>query len=225
VAVSQESIVVNDWGNLAITERRRTTGAGTKSRFTIDIRANPLAIRVDPEALGRDVADAIAEAVTTGILAITATVSASTMLARRYAGNAWDRGEAWANERYKGGRTKGTRPGSESSNRLFNDSGRLARSVFARANPTEEGYTINVAANRLDRDSFGRGFEQMLVRLRELVPVLRDPAKLREDPDVRAALKRTGANLARRAGTGAFRAVAETVRTAQDAAELADTEE
>lgn len=225
MAVTQDSIVINDWKNLAITERRRTTSAGTKSRFTIDIRANPLSIRVDPEALGRDVADAIAEAVRTGIEGIAATVSASTALARKYARNAWDRGEGWARDRYAGGRTKATAPGSASGERLFNDSGRLARSVFARANATEEGYTINVAANRLDRDSFGRGFEQMLVRLRELVPVLRDPSKLKEDPDVRAALKRTGANLARRAGVGGFRAVAETLRTVQNAADVADTDE
>jgi hypothetical protein len=224
MAVTQESIVINDWGSLAVTERKRTTSAGTKSRFTIDFRANPLAIRVDPEVLGREVANAIAAAVTSGIQSITATATASTQLARKYALNAAHRGEAWVVKRYAGGKTPAALPGSVSRDRLFNDSGRLARSVFARANSEEQGYTINVAANRLDRDSFGAGFERMLARLRDLVPVLRAPeTELHADAGVRKALLHTAANLVSKADERWIKAAESTLRVAKGAADLVST--
>jgi hypothetical protein len=221
MAVSQESIVINNWEQLALTERKRTTGAGTKSRFTLDIKATAIHVITDPMKLGKPPADAIAKAVTKGIQEIGNNASLATQAARRAAQNAFNRGEAWAMERYAGGRTGAMPPGRISMTRLFNDSGRLAESVAARPNSQEGGYSINVAANRLNPETFKSGFVTMIQRLRDLVPVLQDPDRLFDDPGVVAAIKEVTAGMTRRQRDSVISGLARLGRTTGEIAETA----
>lgn len=189
MAVSQTSkvVVINDLSTVAATERIRTTGAGTKTRFTVDIKSEPVGVVVDPKLLGAPVAAAIAKRVADGIRGITVTASESTLLFRKYAADALAKGKGWARRRYSGGRTAAASP--DQSDRLFNDSGRLANGVVARAQD-DGSYTINVTANRLDPSTFGlASFLGMIARLFELVDVLRDPSLLSRDPGVEQAIE------------------------------------
>ena len=76
-----------------------------------------------------------------------------------------------------------------SPRKMFNDSGRLAAGIAVMQNPEEEGFTINVTANRLRPETFGAGaFDRMITRLRELVPALRGGIETLQDPAVREAI-------------------------------------
>ncbi len=186
MSVSQKSVVIlNDfqrYGAVA-TKRIRTTGAGTSSRVTIDIRSEPVGCITDPKLLGQGVADAIAKRIGMGIKAITAIASGATLAKRKSARD--NPSSRWVQKRYSGGRTGLTPP--TTSVRLFNDSNRLANGIVARA--TRDGtFALNVPANRLDESSFGSGFEGMLRRLFQLVDVLRDPLLLGNDATIRTAV-------------------------------------
>jgi hypothetical protein len=207
--ITQDVIVLNDYA-----ERRvRTTGAGTKSRVTLSIKAEPILHDLSETNLGAGPAAAIQAAIQKQIQNITEVADPATILRRRNARrlleggiiqenraarNTWT-GKKWIAEgkghlvgvdglatiaRYSGGRTGAMPP--TGSVRLFNDSGRLAKSIFVRQNPQEENWTINVAANRLDESTFTQAaFMRMLQRLYAHVPVLANPLK---DEDVLKAI-------------------------------------
>lgn len=182
-----ESIRINDY----VTERRRTTSSGTKSHYTVSIQSQPLQVTLDELAVGAGIAVALKDVLSSQIQGINETASSETLLKRKYAANAFAKGSRWATKRYAGGRTGPTPPGQ--SDRLFNDSGRLAKNLTVRANAREQGFTINVPNNRFDPSTFAdQGqFLRMLDRLRELVPGLRDPASLLQDPKVTRAIRET----------------------------------
>src|SRR3990167_3670225 len=191
MTVSQTQTILHDFEGISTTLRRRTTGKGTKDRVTIEYQSQPLVANLDPVAIGKPVAEAMTKAIQEGIRAITAAASPSTILKRKYAANAFAKGEAWAKKRYAGGRTGAKPPDTQGGGRLFNDSGRLADGIFTRANRDGE-WTINVPANRFDPSTFSGGVaavNAMIQRLRELVPVLRSAQELFDTPEVRAAAR------------------------------------
>lgn len=187
MAVTQETITLNTYG---FEERRRTTSTGTKSRYTVSMKTDPIVAVFDPKELGRGPAEAMASAIKRGIQGITAIASPATRAFRVRAKKAYEAGAGWALKRYSGGRTGGKAPGGSSAVRLFNDSNRLSEGIFV--GPTPDGWTINVPANRFDPDTFTGGvaaLTAMVERLQALVPALRDPAELFKDPEVNQAIE------------------------------------
>jgi hypothetical protein len=174
--VTQDVIAIN----VGFSERRRTTGSGTKSRYTFEIDAEPILHNLSQEKLGDGPAHAIARAITAQIKNITEVASLPTRQKRERAKRALAAGADWAVKRYSGGRT-GTKPPSGSV-RFGNDSGRLAEGIFVRQNPEEKNWTVNVPANRLDPSTFGSypAFLAWVARLRAHVPVLANPLGVAE---------------------------------------------
>ena len=190
MAITQEVVVLNDFGNMRVEERQRTTGSGTTSRYTMTLTAEPIIHDFAALKLNPAVAKAIAELIKKQIGEVSAQASEATIQKRIYARAAFDRGAAWAKKKYAGGRIGSLPPGAVSYDRLFNDSGRLAQSIAVMQNPKEEGFTINVAANRLRPETFtGDQFTRMVTKLRELVPALRGGVEVLQDPTVREAIK------------------------------------
>lgn len=206
--ISQEVIVLNDYA-----ERRvRTTSNGTKSRVTLSIKAEPILHDLSETNLGAGPAAAIQAAIIKQIQNITEVAKPATILRRQSARQLLATGVAADNKaaaktktaktwiaqgfkgaigeghatvaRYTGGRLGELPP--TGSVRLFNDSGRLAKSILVRQNTQEENWTINVAANRLDESTFTpAAFMRMLQRLRAHVPVLANPL---DNEDVQKAI-------------------------------------
>lgn len=189
----EKKVLINDWENgLRAVEHERASG---KKRVTLDVKSDVLVANLDPLVLGRDIAEAIAVVIREGIQAINAPAAPATVLKRKYAKAALNRGAGWAVRRYSGGRTGTIQPDSAPGDRLFNDSGRLARTVVA--GPTKEGdWKVNCAVNRLSEATFAPGaFVIMLERLVAHVPVLRDPSRLGQAPQVIAAMERTAEHM------------------------------
>ncbi len=194
MGISQEVIVLNDFGSMRVEERQRTTSEGTTSRYTMTITAEPILHDFAAAKVSAIVPKAIAELIKTQIRGITAKASEATIQKRVYAQAAFQRSAAWAMKRYSGGRTGSIAPGTASYDRLFNDSGRLADGIAVMQNTKEEGFTINVTANRLDPNAFGAGkFTGMITRLRELVPALRGGIEVLQDPAVKEAIEQAKA--------------------------------
>lgn len=205
MAISQDVIVLNDWDGAAFSERRRTTSSGTKSRFTVSFYSEPLIANLDPVAIGKGVAEAMAKALGDGIRAITQKAEDSTIAKRVEAIGALARGARWATKRYSGGRTGSKPPNADGQGRLFNDSDRLAGGIFARPNRDGE-WTVNVPANRFDPSTFnGKAADlvKMVERLKQLVPILADPAKLFALPAVAAAVVEAGGSVLTKARNAA----------------------
>lgn len=105
---------------------------------------------------------------------------------------------AWVQQRYGGGRMGAMEPNQ--SDRLFNDSGRLAESIVA--GPKGDGWVINVAANRFDPKTFPGGvaaLTQMFERLAELVPEFADLGLLADSITVKRAIREATAAMMQKA--------------------------
>ena len=162
----------------------RTSTSG-RQRTTIVCRSEPLVHNLDPKQLGAGPAVAIAEHLRQRVLGIVARASEATLERRRRAAAAPNLPSNAA--RYSGGRIGATPPNQ--SDRLFNDSGRLAKSIVARA-ASGDSYVVNVAANRLDPRSFtASAFAAMLELLKRYVPEIADPRMLMDSIPVRKAIK------------------------------------
>jgi hypothetical protein len=194
MAITQEVVVLNDFGNMRVEERQRTTGAGTSSRYTMTFTGEPIVHDFAAVKLSKIVPEAIAALLKRQVEAITERASEATILKRKYAAAAVKRGASWAVKRYSGGRTGAIAPATASDDRLFNDSGRFAQSIAVMQNPTEEGFTINVAANRLRPETFsGDGFSKMIERLRQLAPAFKGGIEVLQDPAVKDAVEQAKA--------------------------------
>lgn len=194
MAITQEVVVLNDFGDMRVEERRRTTSAGTNSRQTVTFTGEPIVHDYAGIKLNRRVAEAIAALIKRQIAEITEKASEATILKRKYAKAAFARGAAWAVKRYAGGRIGALPPEAASEDRMFNDSGRLAAGIAVMQNTEEQSFTINVAANRLDTRTFAAGqFDAMINRLRQLVPALRGGVNVLQDPAVREAIEQSTA--------------------------------
>lgn len=185
VTVTQETIVLNSFG---LEERRRTTSAGTKSRYTISIKADAIPHIFDAKQLGRGPAEAIANAIKAGIKNVGQFAAAATQKKREQAARALAAGASWAVARYSGGRTGQKAPNQ--TKRLFNDSERLAEGIHVQA-VGDESWTVNVPANRFDPSTFNGGaaaMAGMVARLQALVPELRGADELAKNDMVKKAV-------------------------------------
>lgn len=195
---TQKTVVLNSFG---LVRRERTTTTNirvgdlslegnvtTGIRYSVSIDAQPMIHTFDAKTLGMGPAEAMAEHLRKRVATIGVRAAATTILKRKYAADALDRGESWAQARYSGGRTGQKRPGA--SDRLFNDSGRLAEGIVA--TPTRDNqYVVNVPANRFDPRTFRdgeAGIMRMFVKLRELVPEFGDASQLATVPAIRQAI-------------------------------------
>jgi hypothetical protein len=163
-----ESILLNESYTL---DKRSRNGV---TRYSISVDAEPLLLSLSREKIGKPVADAIRDAIRAGIRAIGTPAKPATVKRRTRAVAAITNGKAWALKRYAGGRTGASAPGKSAN--LYNDSGRFADGLVVQQNTTEGTFTINVTANRLDPSTFTPlRFTEMVRRLGELVPALRNP--------------------------------------------------
>jgi hypothetical protein len=148
-------IVLSDYSNLSSGAikgrqgRERQDGTRGKARMTIEIQSEPLVVNFDEIQLGAGPAAAIAEVMKERIGGVQETVKDSTLYTRTRQELAYDAGKPWAQKRFGGGRIGNMAPKSGEA-RYLNHSGRLRESVVATENKTEKGWTVNVAANRLD---------------------------------------------------------------------------
>lgn len=175
--------------NQPFTTRTRSSG---REHTTIDVRSEALVHDLDPRKLGAPVAVAIADHLRNRIFGIVARAAQSTLDRRARA--AKEPNDPSNAERYSGGRTGATPPNQ--SDRLFNDSGRLAKSIAARA--AGDSFVVNVAANRLDRSTFGKGFDAMLQKLAQYVPEIANPKLLMDSIPIRKALKDAQASIVKK---------------------------
>lgn len=193
--------------NQGFTTRTSRTG---KQRVTIDVQSEPLVHNLDPRELGAGPAEALAELIRSDIAGISAQASPATIAARQRAARAFSgavdpkrgkrSGSVGVNRRYAGGRTGALPPNQ--SDRLFNDSGRLVKSIVARA--VKDGlYVINVAANRFDTQTLSPGphgssqgaLDFILTKLKEHVRFFAEPKSINDDLRWRRALKDAAAGM------------------------------
>lgn len=199
---SSDIVIINETPREFDPKFARRRGAGrSKQRTTIEIQSEGLLHDFDENMLGAKPAEAIRDAITNGIKAITEIAAPATLAKRQAAAKAFSAGKAWALRQYSGGRTGPTPPNQ--TPRAFNDSGRLAGGIFVRQNPTDKTYTVNVTANRFDPADFGPGrFQAMLDKLRSLVPVIGDGQRLLADDKVRTAINESIRDLITKAAPG-----------------------
>jgi hypothetical protein len=169
--------------------QRRESKSG-KARYTINVRSEPLIHNLDAAHLGKGPAEAIANMLRKKVQAITQVASEATLKARGVALAAFTRGEVWAQKKYGGGRMGSMPP--YRSDKSFNDSGRFAEGIVAKANPKEHAWTINVPANRFDETQVrggAAGVMRIWQQLVQLVPEFGDPGRMLQDVDVQKALE------------------------------------
>jgi hypothetical protein len=188
--------IVNSYadGDINLTARRGTLASGKqrKARYAIDIKSEPLLFDLNEMNLGGRLAEVWAQRIRDNIQGIAVRASDATIAMRTKAAAAFASGQAWATKRYAGGRIGPMAPNQ--SDKLFNDSGRLAAGVFVRQNLTDATYTVNLPANRFNREAFGRGYDAMVAKFVELVPML-DPKKAAGDPAIEKAVKESVADM------------------------------
>jgi hypothetical protein len=190
MAITQDVVVLNDFGGGQFERRTRTTSSGTKDRYTMTIKAEPILHNFNGLKLGKAPAEAIRDLLRRQIKAIGEFAALPTREKRERAVDALSRGADWARRRYSGGRTGVTPPNT--SGRKFNDSGRLADGLEVRENLEEQSWTINVPANRLTplvdgvRTFTDAAFNTMIEDLARLVPALR--GEVLQDESVRRAI-------------------------------------
>jgi hypothetical protein len=192
---TQETTVLLAEQTWSIEERKRTSPSGTTGiRWTMSIKTTPVVAELNALELGRGPAQALLSIAQTQMRAIGQMAATATQRAREKAARAWKNvgGGSRLTARYSGGRT-GAMPPNEANpkGRLFNDSGRLADTLFIRENVVEGAWTVNVAANRLDPSTFtAAAFEAMVRKLVALVPALAGQG-LMDDPLFLRALAET----------------------------------
>ena len=185
---------LEQYGSGSIRSRRgklRSDGTYGKPRFTIEVTSEPIQFLIDSVEIGKEPAEAIGEAIRTEIQNISETASKGTLNRRKQAAKDFEKGAAWAQARYSGGVIGPMAPNQ--SDRLFNDSGRLARSIKATLNRTDKSWTVNVASNRLNPTGFDpfSKFDAMVQKLKSLVPIIGDPRKVMSHPKVEQAMRST----------------------------------
>jgi len=188
MATRNEDIVTLGADNQQQAELQKRTSKTGRDRYTVTVSGDSIVINTNEKALAKPVAEAMRDLLQKRIREITAQASAATIRSREVAAKAFSEGKAWALKRYGGGRMGSTPPNQ--SDRLFNDSSRLEKSVAVGA--TKDGYTINVAANRFDASTFNGGegaLAAMFAKLKQYVPELADPSKWFDAESVRNAVK------------------------------------
>lgn len=189
MANDNASIFTVGAANLVKSSRALKRG-GTRERYKVTISGDTLLVNTDAKSLGRGPADAIAEVLRDRLGGVAAVASPGTLAYRERAAKSFAAGKRWAVQRYSGGRI-GAMPPNQST-RVLNDSGRLAKSIAVGA--SQGGYTINVAANRLDPKTV-RGGDAGVLRIfalmRTHVPELANARSLLDSIPVRRAIEQS----------------------------------
>lgn len=204
--ITQRTIVLNGFG-LEKRERFKSVTVNTGviqfdtmqsmgARFSVSVDATPMVHVYDAKTLGAGPAAALAEHLRERVQNIGVNASQATLLRREQARKALTAASERAKDkpsrestqkRYSGGRLGAMPP--DQSEKLFNDSGRFAKGIYAAATAT--GYTINFPANRFDPSTFDdgdAGVMRLFVKLRELVPEFGDAAQLATVPAFQRAV-------------------------------------
>lgn len=177
--------IINEAGPFAPSIARRGQGTRGKQRTSIEIISEPVLMDLDSLALGAKPAEAIRAELEKDTKNISELASPATIARRRAA--AENQSATSTQRRYGGGRIGFKAPNL--TPRLFNDSGRLAEGWFVRENKSDESWTVNSPANRLDPSTFGAAaFQAMLDKLRSLMPILQDMRELFNRPAFNAAV-------------------------------------
>ena len=190
MSITQDVVVLNDMGASSLSSRTRTTASGsTAVRYSIEMRADPILHDFNQENLGQGPAVAIRDLLSRKMKEIGVKASDATRLRRANAVAGLAAGVPAYVARYSGGKIGTKQPNQ--SEALFNDSGRFANGMAVRFNPTDNNFTINVPANRLDPRTFGGG-EAALVRMWErlvaLVPEFKGGIDVLKHEEIRAAV-------------------------------------
>lgn len=130
----------------------------------VDVIADPITHELDPSLLGAAPSRALAESITAGIAGIGATAAPATLRYREEARRGVAKGARWAMARYPDG-------GPNRSDKLFNDSGELARGIRVQA--SGDSWVITAPRNRLALPGATRG--ATIALLAEHVPAVADP--------------------------------------------------
>lgn len=181
--ITQRVVAINDFGLQERTRVSTVTGKDLGVRFAVSIVGTPVIHNIDTKALGKGPALAIEQHLRASMLSIQAKASDSTLERRKnaVAAHRVDDSKKFQDSleaRYSGGRL-GTMPPNQ-SDRLFNDSGRFAKSIKAGFGNGNE-WVINVAKNRLDPTTLNGGevaLAKVYAKLVELIPEFGDPEKL-----------------------------------------------
>jgi hypothetical protein len=180
--------VINAWGNddTFLTKRTR---ANSTTRYTIEVKSQPILHAFDDTLLGAGPANAVKDLIYSQIKHITEPASRATQKRRQSDYLAFNRGDEEALRKYSGGKIGPMAPNPDSKT-MFNNSGRLAESIAVMQNRTDATYTINVAKNRLDPQDFRTtaAFTDMVGNLIRLVPAL-DPNKVTDYSHVENAIR------------------------------------
>lgn len=174
-------MVINEFGALNARQRVKKDGSKGAIRHTVTIDATPTVLAFEAKTLGRGPALAIAAHLRSRVENIQVRASGATIALRAQA--------AQKKTTYTAGRYPKSAPNQ--SDRLFSDSGTLARGIVVGA-IRGNAWIVNVPAARFN-PNFLRGGEAALAsifaRLVELVPEFGDGRKLREILSVRRAIK------------------------------------
>ena len=192
MAITQDVVVLNDMGASSLSSRTRTTSSGNASvRYSIEMRADPILHDFNQENIGQGPAQAIRDLLSRKMKEIGVAAAASTALRRANAAVGLAAGVPSYVARYSGGKIGLKPPRTADPQNLFNDSGRFADGMAVRFNPTDNNFTINVPANRLDPRTFGGG-EAALVRMWErlvaLVPEFKGGLDVIKHPEIVEAI-------------------------------------
>ena len=200
----------------------RTTKSG-KQRFHIKVESEPLFFNLSPKDLNAQIALGVAHHLREKMRGIGAVAAPATLRARKTAEMAMQAGKSWAMKRYAGGKFGGKPPNT--SDRLFNDSGRFIESLVASA-ASDGAWRMNVAANRLDPQTASggaAGVQRIWNRLVQLVPEFQNIGSIISQ---NALLERTVKNMIAKGkktegGAGLMQVAQAAFRVLQSASRLA----
>lgn len=196
-SITQDIVILNDFGGSTVERRSRTTSSGTKDRFTMTIKAEPVLLNFNKLRLGEKPAQAIRDLIVRQIKAVGSFASPATQKRRERAKDALARGAEWAKRRYSGGRIGRMEP--DQTQRDFNDSGRLTQ-IDVRENLAEQSWTINFPKNRLTpivdgvREFTEQAWNEFVQDLVRSVPALRGGNEILRDETVRRAIATAAAD-------------------------------
>lgn len=184
-----DDVLVINHHQASLTVKADAVRGTSKARMTTTVTSEPLVFMLEEGAVAKRAAEMFAQRIREQTLAIAEPVKAATARARRTAERAFARGEAWAVQRYSGGRT-GVTPPRPGENRAFNHSGRLALGITANYSKQSKEWFIRTAANRWKASDF-RSPAAMAHAFREWVariPVLQDASS---DLGIQRAIRTT----------------------------------
>lgn len=194
-------VINHHQANLHIKETTTSTGVRSKSYITTTVKSEPITFMLDEGAVAKAGAEMLARRIREQTQGIAEVVKPATAKARQAIEKAYAEGKAYAVKRYSGGRI-GATPPVAGAVRMFNHSGRLARSIVARYVKSTKEWAINYAANRWRVEDFGSA-AQMAVAFQkwvDRVPVLQDASS---DLGIQRAIRETFAEVIQKQQMGA----------------------